>query len=72
MVKNPNWLEANQLAIYKHDRGFELKTAKNKSSKRSGRDFNTLYSGHCRDFEFAFSLARVHNSGPQFISVKHL
>ena len=24
MVKNPNWLEANQLAIYKRDRGFEL------------------------------------------------
>ena len=25
-VKNPHWLEANQLAIYKHDRGFELGT----------------------------------------------
>ena len=24
MVKNPNWLEANQLAIYKRDQGFEL------------------------------------------------
>ena len=23
-VKNPSWLEANQLAIYKHGRGFEL------------------------------------------------
>ena len=23
-VKNPSWLEANQLAIYKHDQGFEL------------------------------------------------
>ena len=23
-VKNPNWLEANQLAIYKRGRGFEL------------------------------------------------
>ena len=34
MVKNPNWLEANQLAIYKRDRRFELGTAKNKSSKR--------------------------------------
>ena len=22
MVKNPNWREANELAIYKHDRGF--------------------------------------------------
>ena len=34
MVKNPNWLEENQLAIYKRDRGFQLETAKNKSSKR--------------------------------------
>ena len=24
IVKNPNWLEANQLAIYKRSRGFEL------------------------------------------------
>ena len=31
-VKNPNWLEANQLAIYKHGRGFELGTTVNKSS----------------------------------------
>ena len=29
-VKNPNWLEANQLAIYKHGRGFELGTTVNK------------------------------------------
>ena len=29
---NPIWPEANQLAIYKHDRGFELGTTKNKSS----------------------------------------
>ena len=40
MVKNPNWLEANQLAIYKRDRGFQLETAKNKYSKRSGWDLN--------------------------------
>ena len=25
-VKNPNWPEANQLAIYKHGQGFELET----------------------------------------------
>ena len=31
-VKNPNWLEANQLAIYKHDQGFELGTTVNKYS----------------------------------------
>ena len=24
IVKNPNWLEANQFAIYKRGRGFEL------------------------------------------------
>ena len=24
IVKNPNWREADQLAIYKHDRGVEL------------------------------------------------
>ena len=39
-VKNANWREANQLAIYKHGRGFELGTTMNKSSKRSGRDLN--------------------------------
>ena len=31
-VKNPNWPEANQLAIYKHGQGFELRTTMNKSS----------------------------------------
>jgi len=27
IAKNPNWPEANQLAIYKHGRGFELGAA---------------------------------------------
>ena len=31
-AKNPNWPEANQLAIYKRGRGFELGTTVNKSS----------------------------------------
>ena len=31
-VKNPNWPEANQLAIYKRGRGFELGITVNKSS----------------------------------------
>ena len=31
-VKNTNWPEANQLPIYKHGRGFEIGTIKNKSS----------------------------------------
>ena len=31
-VKNPNWPEANQLAIYKRGRGFELETTVKKSS----------------------------------------
>ena len=26
MVKNPNWREAEQLVIYKHDRGIELRS----------------------------------------------
>ena len=39
-VKNPDWPEANQLAIYKRGQGFELVTTVNKSSKRSGRDLN--------------------------------
>ena len=41
MVKNPNWQEVNQPAIYKCGRRFELRTAKNKSSWRSGRDLNS-------------------------------
>ena len=31
-VKNPNWPEANQLAIYKRGRGSELGTTVNKFS----------------------------------------
>ena len=31
-VKNPNWPEASQLAIYKRDRGFELRTTEYKFS----------------------------------------
>ena len=31
-VKSPNWPEANQSAIYKRGRGFELMTTENKSS----------------------------------------
>ena len=40
-VKNPNWPEENQLAIYKNGRGFELGTTVNKSSERSERDLNS-------------------------------
>ena len=36
IVKNPNWPEANQLAIYKRGRGFEL-GATNKSNPGSGQ-----------------------------------
>jgi len=32
MAKNPNWPEADLLAIYKRDRGFKLGTRENKSS----------------------------------------
>jgi len=31
IVKNPNWPEANQLAIYKRGRGFELGLPRNRS-----------------------------------------
>ena len=40
-VRKPNWPEANQLAIYKRGRGFELVTTVNESSKRSWRDLNS-------------------------------
>ena len=40
-VRNPNWPEANQLAIYKRGRGFEFGTTMNKSSQRSWRDMNS-------------------------------
>ena len=33
MAKNPNWQEANWLAIYKRGRGSELETTENKSIK---------------------------------------
>ena len=29
-LKNPNWREADQLAIYKHDRGVELESTEKK------------------------------------------
>ena len=31
-VKNPNWQESNQLAVYKHSQGVEPRTTWNKSS----------------------------------------
>ena len=40
-VKNPNGREANQLAIYKHGRGFKLYSTMNKSSWRSERELNS-------------------------------
>ena len=46
-VKNPNWLEANQLAIYKHGQGFDFATTVNKSSWRSGQDLN-LWPPDCK------------------------
>ena len=38
--KNPNWPEANQLAIYRHGWGVELGSIKNKPSQWSGQDLN--------------------------------
>ena len=33
MIKNPNWEEGNQLAIYKCGQGSEFRTTENKFSK---------------------------------------
>ena len=38
IVKNPNWLEANELAIYKRGRGFELRATVKQIQVVSGRD----------------------------------
>ena len=40
MVKNPNWREADQLAIYKRSRDIELEATENNISWRSERDLN--------------------------------
>ena len=40
-LKNPNWQEANKLALYKRGRGFELGTTEDKSPYRPGRDLNS-------------------------------
>ena len=40
-VKNPNWQEANQCAIYKRCGGVEPRTTWNKSSQWSERDLNS-------------------------------
>ena len=37
-VKNPNWQEVDQLALYKRSRGVEPGTTWNKSSRWSERD----------------------------------
>ena len=53
MIKIPNWPEANQLAIYKHSRGFELRTMREQIqlAVRNGLEpFNLRASGlqaHC-------------------------
>ena len=39
-VESPNWPEANQVAIYKGDRGVELGTTENQSSERSRQGLN--------------------------------
>ena len=57
-IKNPNWQEDNQLAIYNRGQGFELGTTENESSKWTERllDFKShaldtwprcLHKGHC-------------------------
>ena len=55
-VKNPKWLEANQLAIYKRGRRFELDTTKNKSSYRSGAPNESFFLNALKTL---FRLSRV-------------
>ena len=45
MVKNPNWREADQLAIYKRRREVELGATENNISLRSERDLNPATYG---------------------------
>ena len=45
-VKNPNWLEANQLAFYKRGWGVELGTTMNKSSWQSWVELNSGHSNY--------------------------
>ena len=53
-VKNPNWLEANQLAIFKLGaRGFELGTTVNKSSWRSEQRAKKVVSDIPGQVDFA-------------------
>ena len=52
-VKNPNWPEANQLAIYKHGQGFELGTTVNKSSWRSEQRAKKVVSDITGQVDFA-------------------
>ena len=37
MVKNPNWQEAEQLAIYKHNKGVKLGTTVKQLDQLSGQ-----------------------------------
>ena len=37
MVKNPKWQEADQLAIYKHDKGVKLGTTEKRLDQLSGQ-----------------------------------
>ena len=44
-MKNPKWLEANQLAIYKCGQGFHLRTTMNKINSSSIQCGADLVSG---------------------------
>jgi len=48
MVENPNWQEADQLAIYKHERGVERGAIENNTSLWSEWDLNL----QSQDFKF--------------------
>jgi len=61
-VKNLNWLEANQLAIYKRSRGFELvPDHREQTQLKVGADYksNALNPGHATKIDQFVSLEMV-------------
>ena len=52
-LKNPNWWKADQLAIYKHDRGVELRsTEKTEDTLLMNERLNRLWMGNRQTFLF--------------------
>ena len=68
-IMNPNWQEANQLAVYKWSQGVEPETNLEKSncswseqdlnSERSNQNINTISFSVYNPFPFSFSFVRL-------------